>query len=171
LLSITAADLGHIPETLERNLLRYFKRARDWDAIVLLDEADVYLEERNLHDLTRNSIVSGKSESTSCTRLCLTSFQVFLRALDYFQGILFLTTNRVGHFDEAFMSRIHLSLGYEKLDDSARKKIWDNLFRKLSDDCRRGAPQMTYEYDAKQYVKTKEVQSLEWNGREIRNGE
>jgi hypothetical protein len=59
LLSITAADLGHIPETLERNLLRYFKRARDWDAIVLLDEADVYLEERNLHNLMRNSIVSG----------------------------------------------------------------------------------------------------------------
>jgi hypothetical protein len=100
----------------------------------------------------------------------LALFLVFLRALDYFQGILFLTTNRVGHFDEAFMSRIHLSLGYEKLDDNARKKIWDNLFRKLGDDSKRGAPQINYEYDAKQYVKTKEVQSLEWNGREIRNG-
>jgi hypothetical protein len=118
--------------------------------------------------LMRNSIVSGKPDLISCEKSLLTPLQVFLRALDYFQGILFLTTNRVGHFDEAFMSRIHLSLGYEKLDDSARKKIWDNLFRKLSDDCRRGAPQMTYEYDAKQYVKTKEVQSLEWNGREIR---
>jgi hypothetical protein len=46
----------------------------------------------------------------------------FLRALDYLQGILFLTTNRVGHFDEAFKSRIHLSLGYEKLDDDTRKR-------------------------------------------------
>jgi hypothetical protein len=95
---------------------------------------------------------------------------VFLRALDYFQGILFLTTNRVGQFDEAFMSRIHLSLGYEKLDDNARKTIWDNLFRKLKDDHKRGAPQILYDISAKQYVKTKEVQSLEWNGREIRNG-
>jgi SpoVK/Ycf46/Vps4 family AAA+-type ATPase len=60
LLSITAADLGHEPHALEENLLRYFKRATDWDAIVLLDEADVYLEQRSAHDLRRNSIVSGK---------------------------------------------------------------------------------------------------------------
>jgi hypothetical protein len=59
LLSITAADLGHEPEALEESLLRYFKRASDWDAIVLLDEADVYLEQRTTHDLKRNSIVSG----------------------------------------------------------------------------------------------------------------
>ncbi|RYO41306.1 hypothetical protein AA0111_g1062 [Alternaria arborescens] len=152
LLSITAADLGHEPEALEESLLRYFKRASDWDAIVLLDEADVYLEQRTTHDLKRNSIVS-----------------VFLRALDYFQGILFLTTNRVGHFDEAFMSRIHLSLGYEPLSDNAREKIWDNLFKKLQQDRKRGGPEITYEYDAKRYVQSRDVQALEWNGREIRN--
>jgi ATP-dependent Clp protease ATP-binding subunit ClpA len=73
---------------------------------------------------------------------------VFLRALDYFQGILFLTTNRVGHFDEAFMSRIHLSLGYEPLSNNAREKIWDNLFKKLQQDHKRGGPEITYEYDA-----------------------
>lgn len=96
---------------------------------------------------------------------------VFLRALDYFQGILFLTTNRVGHFDEAFLSRIHLSLGYERLDHAARAQIWENLFRKLKDDSKRGSVKLEYEYDAKQYVRTEEVQKLEWNGREIRNGE
>lgn len=96
---------------------------------------------------------------------------MFLRALDYFQGILFLTTNRVGHFDEAFKSRIHLSVGYQKLDNAAREKIWNNLFRKLVNDHEeRGAPEIKYEYDAKEYVKGKEVQSLDWNGREIRNG-
>jgi hypothetical protein len=95
---------------------------------------------------------------------------VFLRALDYFQGILFLTTNRVGHFDEAFMSRIHLSLGYEPLSDNARDKIWDNLFKKLQQDHKRGGPEITYEYDAKRYVQSRDVQALEWNGREIRNG-
>ena len=68
------------------------------------------------------------------------------------------------------MSRIHLSLGYEKLDDEARKRIWDNLFRKLGEDHKRGAPEIKYDYDAKHYVKTKDVQGLEWNGREIRNG-
>ena len=95
---------------------------------------------------------------------------VFLRALDYFQGILFLTTNRVGHFDEAFMSRIHLSLGYEPLSNNAREKIWDNLFKKLQQDHKRGGPEITYEYDAKRYVRSRDVQVLEWNGREIRNG-
>lgn len=65
LLSITAADLGHEPEALETSLLRYFKRASDWDAIVLLDEADVYLEQRTTHDLKRNSIVSGKASPWS----------------------------------------------------------------------------------------------------------
>jgi hypothetical protein len=58
-LSITAADLGHEPEDLEKNLLRFFRNANDWDAIVLLDEADVYLERRSVNDLQRNSIVSS----------------------------------------------------------------------------------------------------------------
>lgn len=60
LLSITAADLGHEPEVLEKNLLRFFRNASKWDAIVLLDEADVYLERRSAHDLRRNGIVSGE---------------------------------------------------------------------------------------------------------------
>ena len=60
MLSITAADLGHKPEDLEKNLLGFFKNARDWDAVVLLDEADVYLESRSVGDLRRNSVVSSK---------------------------------------------------------------------------------------------------------------
>ena len=60
LLSITAADLGHEPTQLEFNLLRFFRNASRWDAIVLLDEADVYLERRSTADLERNSIVSSK---------------------------------------------------------------------------------------------------------------
>ena len=98
--------------------------------------------------------------------------KVFLRALDYFQGILFLTTNRINQFDEAFKSRIHLSLGYDKLNDAARAQIWGNLFQKLKDDHKHGGPRIGYDYDAKQYVtKSDEVKALEWNGREIRNGE
>lgn len=60
LLSITAADLGHEPEELEVNLLRFFNYASKWNAVVLLDEADVYLEARSVRDLRRNSIVSSK---------------------------------------------------------------------------------------------------------------
>ncbi|KAH6974935.1 hypothetical protein BKA56DRAFT_589801 [Ilyonectria sp. MPI-CAGE-AT-0026] len=153
LLSITAADLGHEPLELEKNLLQFFKDANNWDAIVLLDEADVYLERRSTRDLSRNSIVS-----------------IFLRAMDYFTGILFLTTNRVGHFDEAFMSRIHVSIGYERLDENARSQIWEALFEKLKEDRQIGGPNISYEYDAKCFVKKNdELKKLEWNGREIRN--
>ncbi|KAH7131774.1 hypothetical protein B0J11DRAFT_576732, partial [Dendryphion nanum] len=120
LLSITTADLGHEPKDLETNLLTFFKNASDWDAVVLLDEADVYLERRDAKDMQRNSIVA-----------------VFQRALEYFQDIMFLTTNRVGQFDEAFLSRIHVSISYDPLDNDARHQIWDNLFAKLQEDFER----------------------------------
>lgn len=42
---------------------------------------------------------------------------VFLRVLEYYAGILFLTTNRIGGFDEAFASRIHMSLHYPQLTE------------------------------------------------------
>lgn len=105
--------------------MRFFRMANDWDAVVLIDEADVYLEARSTENLKRNGVVS-----------------MFLRALDYFRGILFLTTNRVGRFDEAFMTRIHVAIGYERLNDAARERIWDNLFDKLIDDFKRGGPQI-----------------------------
>lgn len=70
LLSITAADLGHEPEVLERNLLEFFRNARKWNAIVLLDEADVYLEARSTQDLRRNGIVSGKFSSIASSQNC-----------------------------------------------------------------------------------------------------
>jgi hypothetical protein len=55
------ADLGNEPQVLEMNLLRFFRNASEWDAIVLLDEADVYLERRSSNDLSRNSIVSSEN--------------------------------------------------------------------------------------------------------------
>ncbi|KAJ5757129.1 ATPase AAA-type core [Penicillium nucicola] len=153
LLSITAADLGHEPEQLEKNLLQFFRNARNWNAIVLLDEADVYLETRSAHDLRRNSIVS-----------------VFLRALDYFEGILFLTTNRVGSFDEAFLSRIHVQMGYDPLDEESRQKIWKGYFEKLSKNHENDGQEIRCSYDAKEYIRReKDLRVLEWNGREIRN--
>ncbi|KAH9221963.1 hypothetical protein DL95DRAFT_454882 [Leptodontidium sp. 2 PMI_412] len=42
---------------------------------------------------------------------------IFLRKLDYFEGIMFLTTNRIGTIDPAFMSKIQISIPMEKLTD------------------------------------------------------
>ena len=104
---VGAGELGTDSRTLETQLSRILDIAHVWGAVLLLDEADVFLERRSVHDLQRNALVS-----------------IFLRLLEYFQGILFLTTNRVETFDEAFQSRIHIALRYNDLDKKARRVIW-----------------------------------------------
>ncbi|KAH8112976.1 P-loop containing nucleoside triphosphate hydrolase protein [Phellopilus nigrolimitatus] len=104
---VGAADLGASAGSVEEELKSALGFAERWGAVVLIDEADVFLEERSLHDLARNAMVS-----------------VFLRHLEYFCGILFLTTNRVRTFDDAFQSRIHVSLRYHDLSSDAKRQIW-----------------------------------------------
>jgi ATP-dependent Clp protease ATP-binding subunit ClpA len=77
----------------------------------------------------------------------------------------------VGSFDEAFLSRIHLQLGYDPLDGHARSKIWENHFRELSENYEEQGQEFRYEWNAKEYIlNSTEVKDLQWNGREIRNG-
>ncbi|KAF7986681.1 hypothetical protein HWV62_20186 [Athelia sp. TMB] len=104
---VGAADLGTQASTLDAELQRVFDLATSWKAIVLIDEADVFLEQRSLHDLERNAMVA-----------------CFLRYLEYYPGILMLTTNRVRTFDEAFISRIHVSLHFHALEPPVRRQIW-----------------------------------------------
>lgn len=104
---VSAGELGTDPAKLEYELQKILDIAHSWGAILLLDEADVFLEKREVHDIHRNALVS-----------------IFLRLLEYFQGILFLTTNRVETFDDAFQSRIHIALRYSELTHKARKAVW-----------------------------------------------
>ena len=53
---------------------------------------------------------------------------MFLRTLEYYEGVLILTSNRIGTFDEAFRSRIQLSFHYHRLDGPSSHKIWNNSF-------------------------------------------
>jgi AAA+ superfamily predicted ATPase len=118
--------------------------------MVLLDEADVYLEARRARDIARNGLVS-----------------IFLRALEYYRGVLFLTTNRVQTFDTAFTSRIHVALHYKSLSDEDREKIWLNSFERLERD---SAGKVHISVATREYAyESGDVQSLRWNGREIRN--
>jgi SpoVK/Ycf46/Vps4 family AAA+-type ATPase len=67
LLNITAADLGDNPAKVDKKLNQFFSLAASWGAVVLLDEADVYLARRTTNDLSRNSIVSSmKIEILKC---------------------------------------------------------------------------------------------------------
>ncbi|KAJ5888763.1 hypothetical protein N7495_008804 [Penicillium taxi] len=160
LLPITCGDLGLDPATVEKSLKRIFRVAQLWDCILLLDEADVFLSERVLSDLSRNALVS-----------------VFLRVLDYYSGILFLTTNRVGTIDEAFKSRIHISLYYPYLELEQTEKIWEvNLNRLAAIEAEQSGEQTPLSIDrhdilafARKHFKKSNTGKGRWNGRQIRN--
>jgi SpoVK/Ycf46/Vps4 family AAA+-type ATPase len=65
LIRLDASTLGARPDTVENGLSQAFKLAETWNAVVLLDEADVFLEERRISELARNSLVSGKPSPSS----------------------------------------------------------------------------------------------------------
>jgi hypothetical protein len=113
LFPITCGDIGETATEVENNLHRNFRLAHKWGCVLLLDEADVFLAKRNRTDLRRNAVTS-----------------VFLRSLEYYAGILFLTTNRVGGIDPAFKSRIHMSLLYLPLDESATLKLYEVFIKR-----------------------------------------
>ena len=64
LYSVSAGDLGIDPGRVERRLLEVFRVANAWKAVVLLDEADIFLEKRRMEDLQRNELVSSKSPNS-----------------------------------------------------------------------------------------------------------
>lgn len=56
---LTSSDIGADPEKIEKILSDGFKRASSWGAVLLIDEADVFMEERSTNDLVRNCLVAG----------------------------------------------------------------------------------------------------------------
>lgn len=142
---VTCGDIGTEPRKVEEHLENVFFLGKIWDCVVLLDEADVFLEQRSLSDLARNALVS-----------------VFLRTLEYYDGILILTSNRVGTFDEAFKSRIQLALHYDSLSEEQRRHIWYTFIKRLEE--------LKEPIEAKEmYTNIETLSKEQLNGRQIRN--
>lgn len=106
LYSIHSGSLGITPEAVRKNLETIFDRAKRWNAVLLLDEADVFVLERGL-DLVQNAIVAE-----------------FLRTLEYFDGLLFLTTNRTDGIDEAILARCAAVIEYHAPEPDDARRIW-----------------------------------------------
>ncbi|CAG9987560.1 unnamed protein product [Clonostachys byssicola] len=159
LFPITCGDIGEAAMEVERNLQHNFRLAHRWGCVLLLDESDIFLAKRNKTDLRRNAVTS-----------------VFLRSLDYYAGILFLTTNRVGGIDPAFKSRIHLSVFYPRLDLDRTQKLFDVFLRKTKEEQRKSGVS-TFDIKSKEisrfakrnYRSLKKSGFNTWNGRQIRN--
>lgn len=107
---VSVGELGTDVEMLEESLRQILDTASAWNAVLLIDEADIFLEARTDLNIERNAMVG-----------------VFLRLLEYYEGILFLTTNRAGNIDQAFFSRISMAIHYEDLGATSRLKIWTTL--------------------------------------------
>lgn len=110
LYNVQASQLGVETEALEHNLSIVFDRARRWNAIVLIDEADVYVARRG-SDLVQNAIVG-----------------VFLRVLEYQPTMLFFTTNRADLVDDAILSRCIARITYRAPEAEADQiTLWRTL--------------------------------------------
>lgn len=113
---VQCSQLGTDEEQLEQNLEIVLLRASRWGAILLIDEADVYVRQRG-DDIQQNAIVG-----------------VFLRMLEYYRGILFMTSNRANVIDDAIMSRAVAHIEYQVPDQENLKKIWNVLSKQFKMD-------------------------------------
>ncbi|OAX38624.1 P-loop containing nucleoside triphosphate hydrolase protein [Rhizopogon vinicolor AM-OR11-026] len=110
---VSAGELGTDAKSVDKALIQILELAQTWKAVLLLDEADVFLYQRTSNDVIRNALVS-----------------IFLRQLEYYQGILFLTTNMIAQCDLAFESRIHFTVHFPHLNEPSRRQIWKTFIAK-----------------------------------------
>ncbi|PAV22548.1 AAA family ATPase [Pyrrhoderma noxium] len=113
---VSAGELGTSPEDVDKRLSKILELSKMWTAVLLIDEAEVFLQERSSTDIVRNALVS-----------------IFLRQLEYYQGILILTTNLAGQCDPALESRIHFCVHYPDLNFDSRKQIWKTFLSRAMD--------------------------------------
>ncbi|KAI1260384.1 hypothetical protein F5Y18DRAFT_405809 [Xylariaceae sp. FL1019] len=143
LISLTIADIGD-DWTAEAKLRKWFAVASKWDAILLIDEADLFLEQRRDGDAARNGLAT-----------------IFLRSMEYYTGVLFLTTNRPGHIDDSFISRITCPIAYRTLSVETKARITYKFVRKFEE-----SSTIEVQKSAVNYL----VENCQdFNGRQIRN--
>lgn len=120
---------------------RIFATAKHWNALLLLDEADVFLETQTEKNHFLNGIVA-----------------VFLRMLEWFEEVMFLTTNQASNFDPAILSRIYIIVEYPGLKQDQRIGIWKSSLDRAR--TAQGLSGLSHEEVA-------ELAKLEFNGRQL----
>jgi ATPase family associated with various cellular activities (AAA) len=161
LMSLTAADIGTAEASAEANLAKYLGLATKWGAIVVIDEAETFLTKRKEGDLSRNAVVTA-----------------FLRALEYYSGKIFLTTNAPGQIDDAVSSRIHLAIPYKLLTKEKRQEVWVAHIQQLhkqqaATSWPTEVPKVIVESSTQNFITSEngvsDIEDLEMSGRDIRN--
>lgn len=113
LYSVQSTELGLNVDDIEKNLSAVLHRTQRWNAVLLIDECDTYVYKRG-QDMQQNAIVG-----------------TFLRLLEYFNGLMFLTTNRHDIVDTAILSRVTAHFRYEIPNTDIRKQIIQVLAKRM----------------------------------------
>lgn len=108
----SVGELGTSIDELEEALKRIIDLTKRWDAIVLIDEVDVFAQKRNSTNIENNAMTA-----------------IFLRMIERFEGIMFMTTNMQDNLDEAFVSRATLTLQYRDLTSKVKKCIFESIIK------------------------------------------
>jgi SpoVK/Ycf46/Vps4 family AAA+-type ATPase len=114
LYSIQSSQLGISVSDIEINLNKVLNRAEKWDAVLLIDEADSYIAKRG-SDILQNCIVG-----------------TFLRLMEYYNGVLFLTSNRPNDIDDAIMSRVTMLFKYDYPTKDESIELWEMLAKNFN---------------------------------------
>ncbi|RYP17984.1 hypothetical protein DL765_004203 [Monosporascus sp. GIB2] len=146
LFAVSVAEIGLNPSQAEQNFERLYRLATTWEAVLLLDDADIFLEARNpALGACRNALVT-----------------ILLRVLEYFQGIIIMTTNRITGIDVAVLSRMSLCVRYKGLTPEQGEAIFKYFLDRIP-------PELIYERGSiDEFIKESDL----WhgfNGRQIRN--
>lgn len=114
LYSVQAGQLGTTPESVAQGLVQIYANAARWKAVILIDEADVYIRKRN-DDIHHNAIVA-----------------TILVQMERSTSMTFLTTNRRGDVDDAIVSRCLAVVHFDMPGIEASRAIWRIQARTLN---------------------------------------
>ncbi len=102
-----------------RNLDRVLKRAAHLDVILLFDEADALFGKRT-------------EVKEANDRFANTDTGYLLQAIESYQGIAILASNRKGDIDPAFMRRLRYVLDYPLPGERERLGMWQRVLTELA---------------------------------------
>ncbi len=114
LYEVQSGQIGTDPADIEENMNIILNRSIRLRMPLLINEADVFIQARG-RDLLQNAVVS-----------------VFLRLLEYHNGLVFLTTNRSEDIDDAIMSRCIAEVQYGVPAPSERLKLWQVMLAEFN---------------------------------------
>ena len=107
-MKLGVADVeSNVPGKTERNIKEAFKNAKDNDAVIMLDECDTLLANRN----SVGVIMGGQ-------------INALLTELENFSGVCILTTNRIHELDDALSRRIISKIKLDMPNKEQRESIW-----------------------------------------------